>query len=382
MYNKRIMKVLALFLVATLVFETDVTKVCAEEIVSKNSKVEGFVANEQEEKVKTDSLKEEMDEEDDYKEELYDSEMSEEEEFLEEYGLSNVEDVDVTFITEIQFTEEEAAAYKEAMERDLAEHYEMLTNEIMLAQDEATKEYLEKQMDNVTKIDVDAVFANDNVVEVPMRDVSIKLDGDVEVTDESGTIQLEAEEAAKIATEHLDEDIEVKGNNITVKSSISGEEFAEGGLQMADRMENGIAQKITCVTCKKQYEKGHTWGTNRSKTVVCTTKKKNVVYCNKCDVSNKENYNAKDWAVGNSDCAISVRLGMMASSIGGTTLITYSRSVKCVIEACQSAGQKLHEDSKWTNNVYCNGINKNGHFNCSWFTGIQHTEEFHLHKYK
>lgn len=38
-------------------------------------------------------------------------------------------------------------------------------------------------------------------------------------------------------------------------------------------------------------------------------------------------------------------------------------------------------DNNPRENAYCNGKKKKGHVNCSWFTGIDHKEEFHTHKY-
>lgn len=85
----------------------------------------------------------------------------------------------------------------------------------------------------------------------------------------------------------------------------------------------------------------------------------------------------KQFAIQNSDCSKSVKLGLIAlADATGILRATYANSIYCVIEGMQSA---IGDNAE---NVYCNGKKKaGGHVNCSWFNGIGHSERFHYHKY-
>lgn len=83
------------------------------------------------------------------------------------------------------------------------------------------------------------------------------------------------------------------------------------------------------------------------------------------------------FAVGNSDCAKSVKLGLVAlADTTGILRIYNANSINCVIEGMTSAvGDNV-------SNIYCNGKRKSGNYvNCSWFNGIGHSERFHYHVY-
>jgi hypothetical protein len=95
-----------------------------------------------------------------------------------------------------------------------------------------------------------------------------------------------------------------------------------------------------------------------------------IVGCNKCDDTFLTS-SGLGLATG-SDCADSILLGIAYSLDPFGPSSAYYRSGYCVAEAM---GDDTH-----TQNVYCNGSYKSdGHYNRSWFPGINHTERFHLH---
>lgn len=135
---------------------------------------------------------------------------------------------------------------------------------------------------------------------------------------------------------------------------------------MAKMSENMMSAETQIKTYSK-VKVGSTLGNGVGKSKVF--KDKNIVGCNKHD-TNTESINTAQFALQNSDCSKSVKLGAMPA--------IYPYSFNCVKEAVANIEGK--------GNAYCNGTSKmaNGtskgsHINCSWFKGIAHTEEFHTH---
>jgi predicted nucleic acid-binding Zn-ribbon protein len=99
-----------------------------------------------------------------------------------------------------------------------------------------------------------------------------------------------------------------------------------------------------------------------------------IVGCNKCN----DAFFTGNELVGlkfGSDCANSILLGLLYldktyNPLPGADPSMFWRSVYCVDEA-MDYGTGL--------NLYCNGSLKSGHYNCSWFPGIEHSESFHTH---
>lgn len=99
----------------------------------------------------------------------------------------------------------------------------------------------------------------------------------------------------------------------------------------------------------------------------------NIVHCNKADkVTSDGSYGTSSFPWNNSDCAQAISLGL-AYSLSPQSMINYSYSYYCYIEGVSSM---LNDNS---GNIYCNGTYKSGHYNCSWFYGINHTEALHYH---
>ena len=291
------------------------------------------------------------------------------------------DDVNISFETTIVFTEEQGQLYKEAMEKDVKETIEALTNEVMMSDNAYKEEYIESLIKDLNEANVEDVFDDETctTMTIPMMNTGIAVDGEVEKTDLEGVITVD-EAVSNEIIERFDNDdnydVTVENDTVVVSNQVSFDDFAEGIYNMSEEMSDTEGQAVTTYSKKS---KGYSWGSNASRTVVCysTNSYPNIVYCNKCDKSSNESKSVAAWAVGGSDCAKSVRLGGLALS-GGIFGILYSNSIYCVIESCASVYDALENTS--TSNIYCNGKKKSGnHWNCSWFTGIGHTESFHTH---
>ncbi|SEM91095.1 hypothetical protein [Lihuaxuella thermophila] len=116
---------------------------------------------------------------------------------------------------------------------------------------------------------------------------------------------------------------------------------------------------------------------------------KNIVSCNKAsayespdgkkpfDPNATENWLSNTWMfpANDSDCTRSIGLGFIYDASLGL-IDSYKMSHYCVLESINSAMDALDSYQ----NIYCDGMQKSdGHWNCSWFNGIGHTEELHTH---
>lgn len=96
-----------------------------------------------------------------------------------------------------------------------------------------------------------------------------------------------------------------------------------------------------------------------------------IIGCNKCYQSF---FTADDTSklMPYSDCWNSILFGI-SHALDPNENFVYYMSLNCFIEAILT-----NEGSNETN-IYCNGTLKtDGHYNCSWFFGINHSERFHI----
>ncbi len=166
--------------------------------------------------------------------------------------------------------------------------------------------------------------------------------------------------------------VNYEGYDINYRMSF--DDFAEGIAAMSDAMSAGSSQTTTCIY-PPQVKQYSGVGSGVGTTYVCFDV--NIVQCNKHDKDLKS-INAAQFAFGNSDCAASVKLGIVALSplSSNDTRAYYINSTYCVNESLNA------DSSKDNGNIYCDGTKKAGnHVNCSWFNGIGHSERFHYHKY-
>ncbi|QKI82316.1 hypothetical protein [Kroppenstedtia eburnea] len=119
---------------------------------------------------------------------------------------------------------------------------------------------------------------------------------------------------------------------------------------------------------------------------------KNIVSCNKADgyespvgkrpfdPAGTEEWESDTWRfpANLSDCSRSIMLGFLYNQ---SSLIfgRYHMSEYCVIESINAVmGEEPKDKDQYA--AYCNWKQKgDGHWNCSWFNGIKHTEELHTH---
>lgn len=309
-----------------------------------------------------------------------------------EVNAKNVETTNLTEVnTCINFSEQEAREMEKAIELTLENGIEQLKNEILLSNNEEKKSMLERYVKELEKAEISDMFETDpetgkKQIKVPCKKTVIEIEGKQYKTDNNGVVKstvlnnsLENKEQEKITVKEdkILTDVEIeekKDGTIELNHSISFQDFAKGAEKMGGNMSGAVAQKVTCKTYKKRKADGkHSFGHGVGYSPVFFDK--NIVGCNKCDKSAKKNYTSYQFITGNSDCAQSTQLGLFASQnpIGA---IVYYNSLHCLNEAMDAAENNPRA------NEYCNGKKKSdGHVNCSWFTGIGHTEEFHTHKY-
>lgn len=294
------------------------------------------------------------------------------------------ENVNVTFITEISFTDKQAKEYEKALEKDLRENVEQLENDLLRSNNETKSKAIKKQIELISNVDTSEVFNGDedNTIVIPMKGIEVDCSVIDDLTDEDGEVEVKADDMEELVDWCDEQDVELYQDDegLVVKSEITAEEFAEGGLKMSEDMLDAEGQKV--VTVKRvKYNKSNPkiWGKNysSSRLIYSTKSYPNIVHCNKCDDSSSENEkNVGKWLLDGSDCAKAIRLGTISLTTTNPILkLYYSQNVVCVIESCQNLSGKEGP------NVYCNSKKKSGpHWNCSWFNGIKHTESFHYHK--
>lgn len=311
----------------------------------------------------------------------------------EEY-VSELENKDVTINLVIEFIPEDAEVYKESIQDALDENMESLVNEMMKTQNSSKMDLLDNLVNEIENLDIESLFkeeGNSTMLKIPLTDMNVSIDeaelnlsSDGKV--ESGEFEANEEVAETICTQDtvsivlddmadlaVDAEIEKNESNIEINYKFTYEDFSEGVEEMANNMSEGTAQKITNVYPAKVKVGSYVGaGAGRTKVYFNT----NIVGCNKHD-KNLKSITTKQFAAGNSDCAKSVKLGLIAlADSSGFLKAYYANSINCVIEGMTSiTGENV-------NNIYCNGKRKSGnHVNCSWFNGIGHSERFHYHKY-
>lgn len=281
----------------------------------------------------------------------------------------------------ITMTEEQGIAYRESMELVVERAVASFKEEMAMTDDADKKQFLLDLIKESEAIDYDSIFqqeANgDYHIDVPYVYGSVEIDGVKYQTDNNGcyyvqenisdleekSIELYKDRMLVSTDEDAGLDVDGSTGNITITRSL--EELGEGIQRMGEGMKEAEGQ-VTIVTYpKKSVGQYYGNGVGQSKIY----RDVNIVGCNKHD-TNTNSINTVEFALQSSDCSSSVKLGV-AYLANPTGLSAYWMSAYCVSEAISS------EDGGA--NAYCNGQLKNGKTNCSWFTGIGHTESFHTH---
>ena len=320
--------------------------------------------------------------------EVTDVTASEETEYIEELA-----DEDVEVNIKIEFSDKEAEQYKKAMLETLNSCKEDLVNEMLITENDVKEATLNDIIDEIDNIDVNSMFEQDGnttLLVIPLSDMNVEIEGESVEVDSDGLINEEIKENADLAEavctedkvdivlsdisdESLEAEVTETVDGYSVNYEISFDDFADGVSEMSNNMSDATAQKVTCIF-PARVKPGTQVGKGAGVTNVYF--ETNIVGCNKHDTS-LASITTKQFAIQNSDCSKSVKLGLIAlADATGILRATYANSIYCVIEGMQSATGDNAE------NVYCNGKKKaGGHVNCSWFNGIGHSERFHYHKY-
>ena len=313
-------------------------------------------------------------------------------EITSDYDCSAQEDtVEINLV--VDFSSEFAELYKQSIQDALDESVEDLVNELVLTNNELKEDLISDLISEIEEVDVEAMFVEEGdrtLMEIPLSDIQVEIGDEEYAVSEEGVIEdMFIEDLNDVSSSSDDESLEIVLSGVTdqpiefnvndtdngkaLNLTLSFEDFAEGVAEMSDQMSEGTAQKVTNVYPAKVNVGSYVGqGAGRTKVYFNT----NIVGCNKHD-KNLNSINTVQFALGNSDCAKSVKLGLAAlASSQASVKAYYANSIFCVIEGMTSAtGDNVQ-------NAYCNGKRKAGsHVNCSWFNGIGHSERFHYHKY-
>lgn len=299
------------------------------------------------------------------------------------YAMSN--DVNSGSVTlAIVFTKEEAEDYKKSFENTFNLVINSYKEDIVETDSLKKKEYLVDLVTQLENYNCDDLFeeydGNNVAISLPIRNAKIVID-DVEIqTDENGEYftreEVLSNDDEKITIFSDDgylladdtQNIDVENDDIIYKKTF--DDLGNGIKEMATGMEKTSAEAVVAQVFLPTLGKGKVVGKGVGKTKVVTDS--NIVVCNKHD-SAVENITATDFALQNSDCSRSVKLGLLFLS-DPEEFARYWRGAYCVQEAVGNIDGE--------GNIYCKGKKHKVHYNCSWFPGINHSEKFHIHRYK
>lgn len=162
-----------------------------------------------------------------------------------------------------------------------------------------------------------------------------------------------------------------KNSQVDINLEFNGEQIEKAAERMGASMKGEQEQvgKTMALQFYPTYPKNTMVPWSSGKGTMWVRGAYNIVSCNK---AHKYKYSA-DFPWNNSDCAVAIRLGALYAS-NSIAFYYYRQNYYCYIESIQNVSG--NEGS----NVYCNGVKKSdGHYNCSWFNGIKHSESLHSH---
>lgn len=293
--------------------------------------------------------------------------------------------IDGKALMTIDFTKEEKEAYEASYESAFSAivmHYKEIIGE---TDSQEKKDIMLEIVDEIQNYDFDDLFIpTENkhyVIELPIRNASIIINGediDVDaegkftvpsdiVSNEESEVTIVTDDGFKIG--NIKQKIDANKNKDIVYAR-DFEDLGKGIKNMSLGMEETSAEAAESQVFLPTLGKGSRIGKGVGETRVVTDS--NIVVCNKHD-SAVEYISAKDFAIQNSDCSRSVKLGILYLS--DTSLFnTFWRGAYCVQESLTNFDGE--------GNSYCKGKKHKVHYNCSWFPGISHSEKFHIHRYK
>ncbi len=284
-------------------------------------------------------------------------------------------------------SKDDTKAFKSSMEdakKDGENYYKSL---IADTNDKDKIEYLKKLLESSQSINIDNMFQNNSdgsaTIDLPYGNAELLIDGEEIRTDAKGYFEFKnskdkeyeiilSRENVKIANQKVKFDKTKSNNDIKIIKSLDS--LGEG----IKRMGNAMAAEGQAITYYPRKPVGDYYGSGVGRSKIW--KEFNVVGCNKHDQDYNQAITMAQFAARNSDCSKSVKLGMVSIANPLWPLWKpYSYSEYCVDEAISGG-----DDGEA--NIYCNGqttmrngTSKGSHINCSWFSGIGHSESFHTH---
>jgi len=310
----------------------------------------------------------------------------------------------------IEFSEDELEEAEEWIRtaKEIGEAW--IERALEATEDEDKIELLNSALEASRQTNTDEFFvANQSgtvLMEVPVANGTLEFDDGTRLqTDEDGFYSTQGFSKGKYAVTlskagvlNLEDTIEIRkdeDSECDINFSKTSEEINASLNKMASGMSEEVKENKIVLESKVEIEEadvsllgndstiGEYYGklkTDKESSIIGTSGRGTSRYAEdgsnrpKCQKSDKNLGDSSKFPLNSSDCATSIGLGFMAFQDPALYPV-YFNSTYCVDE-CFSA----------LPNIYCNGKNtmrddtsKNNHMNCSWFNGIGHTENMHIH---
>lgn len=308
-----------------------------------------------------------------------------------------------TLTTSIEFEEENVKGAKEWIDETLAVAKKDLEAELEKAKGKE-KQRLKKALKKLDKMSAEKWFEErpdgSAKLQVPLPNLQIEIGGRKTTTRHNGKFTIPQVPLGKQKLRISKDGKTVREMDVVVKRGhprmdidlqIYDYEFEANIHRMHQAMHSGKEDvKTQAITTYPQLKKGTKVGVRAGQMTILSDEEKNVVSCNKA--SSYESPEGKkpfepnateEWTsdtgrfpANGSDCSRSIALGMLYNT-NSSLFRKYVMSEFCVIE---SINHVMTEEKDKSYAAYCNWEKKeDGHWNCSWFPGVGHTEELHTH---
>jgi hypothetical protein len=290
----------------------------------------------------------------------------------------------------MKFDSSETESAMEWFQKAKTQGEDFIKSQIATTDDPDKLQLLNEALKESTNLDTNDLFKvnadNSSNLKTPIANGQVTVDGVTVTTDENGNFSLDkvrpgdhditvslggqviSQDSVKIDDTGKDE---TKNIDLTVDSA----DLQDAAKHMANSM--ATTQGIRYY---QHYAKNTTlvYGNEGMKVVSDT----DVVSCNEISKNSSSSSDIRShlsetdfskFPANGSDCATSIALGAIAQT-NPVLAVLYHNSIFCDIEAAQAVGRRMHLT---LSNIYCNGNYGGGHWNCSWFYGIGHSEKLH-----
>lgn len=292
-----------------------------------------------------------------------------------------------------QFDSSETEDAKGWIADSLNKGEEYIQEQIAKTDDPDKLEILNKALQASRNVNVNDMFKENedgsSEVKVPLPNAQVTIDGKTVTTDQNGKYTIDGVDSGNQKIELTFDNEEIAQKNLNIQDGVSDIDANVNTTVTTDDLENAAKDmsESMAATQSLRYYETYKVGTkleykNESMQIVAS---KNVVSCNEISKNSDKTRKIKDhlsktdfskFPLNNSDCAQSIGLGVLASETPALAVV-YHNSIYCEVEAAQAAGRRMGANTK---NVYCDKKKKSGgHYNCSWFNGIGHSERLHTH---